>query len=179
MRSGNQVLVCSVAGWTVAQVLKTIIDVVLNRSFNPERLFGLCGMPSSHSATVCALTTASGLKYGVGSFEFAIKLVVAMVVMYDAMGVRRETGKQAQLLNSVFFEKYTEPGRSPAQEKLKEYVGHTPLQVVAWRSRGIGIHLVISSFHQDLQKNRSEKSISHIFWRKNRSGYCNIWQYPL
>ena len=101
---GNQVLVCSVAGWTVAQVLKTIIDVVLNRSFNPERLFGSGGMPSSHSATVCALTTASGLKYGVGSFEFAISFVVAMVVMYDAMGVRRETGKQAQLLNSVFFE---------------------------------------------------------------------------
>lgn len=89
---GNQVLVCSVAGWTVAQVLKTIIDVVLNRSFNPERLFGSGGMPSSHSATVCALTTASGLKYGVGSFEFAISFVVAMVVMYDAMGVRRETG---------------------------------------------------------------------------------------
>ena len=86
---GNQVLVCSVAGWTVAQVLKTIIDVVLNRSFNPERLFGSGGMPSSHSATVCALTTASGLKYGVGSFEFAISFVVAMVVMYDAMGVRR------------------------------------------------------------------------------------------
>ena len=101
---GNQVLVCSVAGWTVAQVLKIIIDVVLNRSFNPERLFGSGGMPSSHSATVCALTTASGLKYGVGSFEFAISFVVAMVVMYDAMGVRRETGKQAQLLNSVFFE---------------------------------------------------------------------------
>ena len=127
---GNQVLVCSVAGWTVAQVLKTIIDVVLNRSFNPERLFGSGGMPSSHSATVCALTTASGLKYGVGSFEFAISFVVAMVVMYDAMGVRRETGKQAQLLNSVFFENILNLDGVLLQEKLKEYVGHTPLR---WR----------------------------------------------
>ena len=135
---GNQVLVCSVAGWTVAQVLKTIIDVVLNRSFNPERLFGSGGMPSSHSATVCALTTASGLKYGVGSFEFAI---------YDAMGVRRETGKQAQLLNSVFFENILNLDGVLLQEKLKEYVGHTPLQVAAGAVLGIGMTLVISSFY--------------------------------
>ena len=144
---GNQVLVCSVAGWTVAQVLKTIIDVVLNRSFNPERLFGSGGMPSSHSATVCALTTASGLKYGVGSFEFAIGFVVAMVVMYDAMGVRRETGKQAQLLNSVFFENILNLDGVLLQEKLKEYVGHTPLQVAAGAVLGIGMTLVISSFY--------------------------------
>ena len=137
---GNQVLVCSVAGWTVAQVLKTIIDVVLNRSFNPERLFGSGGMPSSHSATVCALTTASGLKYGVGSFEFAISFVVAMVV-------RRETGKQAQLLNSVFFENILNLDGVLLQEKLKEYVGHTPLQVAAGAVLGIGMTLVISSFY--------------------------------
>ena len=101
---GNQVLISAVLGWTVAQFLKTVIDMVLNRSFNPERIFGSGGMPSSHSATVCALTTASGMKYGVGSFEFAVSFVLAMIVMYDAMGVRRETGKQAKLLNSVFFE---------------------------------------------------------------------------
>ena len=111
-------LVCSVAGWTVAQVLKTIIDVVLNRSFNPERLFGSGGMPSSHSATVCALTTASGLKYGVGRFEFAISFVVAIVVMYDAMGIAGD-GKQAQLLNSVFFENILNLDGVLLQEKLK------------------------------------------------------------
>ena len=101
---GNQILVSAVLGWTVAQFLKTVIDMVINKSFNPERIFGSGGMPSSHSATVCALTTASGMKYGVGSFEFAISFVLSMIVMYDAMGVRRETGKQAKLLNSVFFE---------------------------------------------------------------------------
>ena len=75
---GNQVLISAVLGWTVAQFLKTVIDMVLNRSFNPERIFGSGGMPSSHSATVCALTTASGMKYGVGSFEFAVSFVLAM-----------------------------------------------------------------------------------------------------
>ena len=103
---GNQVLVSSVIGWIVAQFLKTVIDLVLNRSFNPERIFGSGGMPSSHSSTVCALTTASGMKYGMGSFEFAISFVLAMIVMYDAMGVRRETGKQARLLNTVFLSRH-------------------------------------------------------------------------
>ncbi|MBQ7795941.1 MAG: divergent PAP2 family protein [Lachnospiraceae bacterium] len=142
---GNQVLICSVVGWTVAQVLKTLIDLVLNRSFNPERLFGSGGMPSSHSATVCALTTASGIKYGMGSFEFAVSFVLAMIVMYDAMNVRMETGKQAKLLNRVFFENILELDGVLLQERLKEYVGHTPLQVVAGAALGIGIAAWIST----------------------------------
>lgn len=144
---GNQVLVCSVLGWTVAQVLKTIIDVCLNHSFNPERLVGSGGMPSSHAATVCALTTASGMKYGPGSFEFAISFVVAMVVMYDAMGVRRETGKQAKLLNSLFFENILNLDGVVLQEKLKEYVGHTPVQVFAGALLGIGMSLFIGGMY--------------------------------
>ena len=144
---GNQILVSAVVGWTVAQVLKTLIDCALNKSFNAERLVGSGGMPSSHSATVCALTTASGLKYGVGSFEFAISFVVAMVVMYDAMGVRRETGKQAQLLNSVFFENILNLDGVLLQEKLKEYVGHTPLQVLAGAILGIGLSLLLDSYY--------------------------------
>ena len=129
----------------MAQFLKTVIDLVLNRSFNPERIFGSGGMPSSHSSTVCALTTASGMKYGMGSFEFAISFVLAMIVMYDAMGVRRETGKQARLLNTVFFENILNIDGVLLQEKLKEYVGHTPLQVVAGAILGIGLALVISA----------------------------------
>ena len=134
---GNQILISAVLGWTVAQFLKTVIDMVINKSFNPERIFGSGGMPSSHSATVCALTTASGMKYGVGNFEFAISFVLSMIVMYDAMGVRRETGKQAKLLNSVFFENILNLDGVFLQEKLKEYVGHTPLQVVAGAVLGI------------------------------------------
>ena len=75
---GNQVLVSAVVGWTVAQVLKTLIDFALNKSFNAERLVGSGGMPSSHSATVCGLTTAAALKYGAGSFEFAISFILSI-----------------------------------------------------------------------------------------------------
>ena len=77
------------------------------------------------------------MKYGVGSFEFAISFVLSMIVMYDAMGVRRETGKQAKLLNSVFFENILNLDGVFLQEKLKEYVGHTPLHVVAGAVLGI------------------------------------------
>ena len=71
----NEVLVSAIAGWTVAQVLKTIIDIAMNKSFSPERLVGAGGMPSSHSATVCSLTTSAALVYGVSSFQFAICFV--------------------------------------------------------------------------------------------------------
>ena len=133
----NEVLISAIVGWTVAQILKTLIDFGLNKSFTPERLVGSGGMPSSHSATVCGLTTASALCYGVESFQFAISFVLAAVVMYDAIGVRQETGKQAKLLNSVFFENILNLDGVFLQEKLKEYVGHTPLQVVAGAVLGI------------------------------------------
>ena len=143
----NTIFLTAAFGWLVAQVLKTLIHLIVSKKFVAERLVGSGGMPSSHSATVCALVTAVCYEYGAGSFEFAISFVVAMVVMYDAMGVRRETGKQAQLLNSVFFENILNLDGVLLQEKLKEYVGHTPLQVVAGAVLGIGMTLVISSFY--------------------------------
>lgn len=143
----NQILISSVVGWIVAQLLKTLIDFALNRSFNKERLVGSGGMPSSHSSTVCALTTAAVIKYGLDSFEFAISFVLSMVVMYDATGVRRETGKQAKLLNSILMENPLKLNGEVLQERLKEYVGHTPLQVVAGALLGIGIALFINGFY--------------------------------
>ena len=142
---GNQVLVSAVVGWTVAQVLNTLIDFDLNKSFNAERLVGSGGMPSSHSATVCGLKTAAALKYGAGSFEFAISFILAMVVMYDAVGVRQETGKQARLLNSILLENPLKLSSEVLQQKLKEYVGHTPIQVVAGAILGIVLALVINN----------------------------------
>ena len=88
----NQIFVAAVLGWLVAQVLKTIIHMIVNKQFVAERMVGGGGMPSSHSATVCALATATGMRYGGGSFEFAVAIMLAIIVMYDAMGVRRETG---------------------------------------------------------------------------------------
>ena len=143
----NQVLVSAVAGWIVAQVLKTMLDFALNRTINWERMVGSGGMPSSHSATVCGLTTAAALHYGVSSFEFAVCSVLSMVVMYDATGVRRETGKQAKLLNSILSENPPKLNAAVLQEKLKEYVGHTPLQVVAGAILGICLALVINGYY--------------------------------
>ena len=127
----NQVLVSSVTGWVVAQLLKTIIDCMLNKSFSPERLVGSGGMPSSHSSTVCALVVSSGLCFGVSSFEFAVSFILAAIVMYDATGVRRETGKQAKLLNMIMEQDIFKLNMEQFQEKLKEFVGHTPIQVMA------------------------------------------------
>ena len=138
----NQVLMSGAVGWLVAQALKTGIDFAMNRSFNPERLTGSGGMPSSHSATVCGMTTAAFLRYGAGSFEFAISFLFAAVVMYDATGVRRETGKQAKILNKMLLEdlfNFSDETFTP--EKLKEYVGHTPLQV--WCGAILGIFIAI------------------------------------
>lgn len=140
----NQTLMSGVVGWTVAQVLKTLIDIGLTQSFHPERLVGSGGMPSSHSATVCALVTSAGLKYGVGSFEFSVSFVLAMIVMYDAIGVRQETGKQAKVLNSLLFDDLVKLNGEILQEKLKEYVGHTPIQVAAGAVLGIGIAFLMN-----------------------------------
>ena len=141
--TSNQTLMTGVTGWVVAQVLKTILDIGLNHSFNPERLIGSGGMPSSHSSTACSLATAAALRYGVGSFEFSISFILAMVVMYDAIGVRQETGKQARVLNRLLFDDFLKLDGVVLQEKLKEYVGHTPIQVAAGAILGILIAFIL------------------------------------
>ncbi|MBQ7840777.1 MAG: divergent PAP2 family protein [Lachnospiraceae bacterium] len=135
----NTVFMAAATGWLVAQVLKTLIHLYLNGKFDAERLVGSGGMPSSHSATVCALATAAGIQYGGGSAEFAISAILAIIVMYDARGVRRETGLQAQVLNELieFFQNMGKP--LSYEEKLKEFVGHTPLQVIVGAILGIAI----------------------------------------
>lgn len=143
----NEVLVSAVIGWTVAQILKTMIDFALNRNFTAERLVGSGGMPSSHSATVCALTTTAGMHYGVESFEFAICFVLASVVMYDAIGVRQETGKQAKLLNMILEQNIFKLDNEHIQQNLKELVGHTPLQVFAGAILGIALALVVHGWY--------------------------------
>ena len=139
----NEVLISAIVGWTVAQILKTLIDFGLNKSFTPERLVGSGGMPRSHSATVCGLTTASALCYGVDSFQFAISFILAAVVMYDAIGVRQETGKQAKLLNLIMEQDWFNLNNQEIQKRLKEFVGHTPLQVAAGAALGIILAFVV------------------------------------
>ncbi len=143
---GNIVFLSAASGWFIAQILKTLIHLFLNKKFVAERMVGSGGMPSSHSATVCALSTAACLEYGAGSFEFAISLILSLIVMYDAMGVRRETGIQAKVLNEIIetFEKMGHKELS-AQDKLKEFVGHTPLQVLVGGALGIAIAFAMDS----------------------------------
>ena len=142
----NRIFLSAACGWVVAQLLKTLIHMWFNRRFVAERLIGSGGMPSSHSATVCALATSAGIEYGASSFEFAIAAIFAIVVMYDAMGVRRETGIQAKVLNEM-IEMFTHMGKEMSvEEKLKEFVGHTPLQVLMGALLGILISVLMYNF---------------------------------
>ena len=136
----NTVLVGAASGWLVAQVIKTFLHTWITKGFKAERLVGAGGMPSSHSATVCALATSAAIVYGPASFEFTISAILAFICMYDAMGVRRETGNQAQVINKMIesFQRMSDENLSD-EEKLKEFVGHTPLQVLVGAIIGIGI----------------------------------------
>ena len=134
---GNPILITAVASWTVAQVLKVIINAIINKEFSIERLFGDGGMPSGHSATVTSMATVTALIYGLGSFEFAVTAILSIIVCHDAMGVRQETGKQAVLLNEL-IEAFEALSKADLPEvKLKEFVGHTPIQVAVGIVLGI------------------------------------------
>ena len=127
----NRFFIVSVSSWFVAQFLKTVIYALENKKWDWSRLFGDGGMPSGHSATVSSLAMLSALTFGFDSFEFAVTAILAIIVCHDAMGVRLETGKQAILLNELTkaFESLTK--EDMPEMKLKEFVGHTPIQVIA------------------------------------------------
>ena len=136
----NYLLSISLTGWLVAQVLKTLINGLLLGKFSLERMWGSGGMPSSHSATVCSLVVAAARLYGPDSAIFALAFIMAIIVMYDAMGVRYETGEQAKVLNKMLEQwiEVTEKNNPFLQNMhLKEMVGHTPLQVMAGFALGI------------------------------------------
>lgn len=138
----NKILISAILGWTIAQVLKTLIHLYFTKSFVAERLVGSGGMPSSHSATVCALSTSTLMQYGIQSFEFAIAVIFAIVVMYDAIGVRRETGIQAKIINEMMDLFNSMNKELSREDKLKEFVGHTPIQVLVGAILGILIGIV-------------------------------------
>ena len=124
----NPFLLTSISSWFIAQLLKVIINAIVHKKLIWERLVGDGGMPSGHSATVSSLATFIALSCGPGSVEFAIAAVFAIVVCHDAMGVRQVTGKQSMLLNEII--EILDSDDLP-EIKLKELVGHTPLQVTA------------------------------------------------
>ena len=140
MLTGNKLLIAALVGWFIAQSLKVLLCLFKLKKLDWRRLVGSGGMPSSHSAFVCALATGAARFCGLDSAAFAISAAFAFVVMYDAAGVRRAAGKQASLLNKIVGT----PGLSGVQvtEKLVEVLGHTPLQVVVGAVIGIVIGLL-------------------------------------
>lgn len=141
----NPFLLAGISGWFYAQVLKTIIYLIINKKLDATRLVGDGGMPSGHSATVTSIAVLIGLVRGTGTVEFAISLILAIIVCHDATGVRRETEKQAYIINELVkaFEELSED-KLP-EVKLKQFVGHTPIQVLAGITLGI-INAVIMYF---------------------------------
>ena len=133
----NRFFIVSVSSWFVAQFLKTVIYALENKKWDWSRLFGDGGMPSGHSATVSSLAMLSALTFGFDSFEFAVTAILAIIVCHDAMGVRLETGKQAIIINELTkaFEALSK--EDLPEVKLKEFVGHTPIQVLAGVCLGI------------------------------------------
>jgi len=133
----NSFLTAAISSWIIAQVLKVVIHAAVNRKLDLKRLLGDGGMPSGHSATVSSIAAMCALECGTKSAEFAISAVLAIIVCHDAMGVRRETGKQNVILNEIIksFDIFT--SQKLPEIKLKEFVGHTPFQVVAGVAIGI------------------------------------------
>lgn len=142
----NQILISGAVGWFTAQFCKTLLYAVLNHKLDITRFWGDGGMPSAHSATVSCMAVSAGLVYGVGSFQFAICVIFALITMRDAMGVRLETGKQAKLLNEM-VRLFSKDKPELPEERLKELVGHTPLQVVSGCVTGCVMAFVIQLFY--------------------------------
>ncbi len=158
--TGNYVINAGFTAWFLAQVLKTLLTYITSRKLQLERMVGAGGMPSAHSALVCSLTIAMAKKVGLSSPVFALTLAFAAIVMYDAMGVRRAAGEQAKVLNKMRFDfkdlskdlgdlfaslaanldqddQGEDDDISPEEKALKEFLGHTPLEVLGGALLGI------------------------------------------
>ena len=138
----NPVLLIPGCAWIIAQIAKTLINFIMTKKISFDRLIGDGGMPSGHSATVTALAVMCGLTEGFGSTEFGLAMIFAIVVMHDAMGVRREAGKHARSILSIvesLNDYFSEENEGIKTEKLKVLVGHTPLQVVVGSLLGAAI----------------------------------------
>ena len=150
---GNPVLALGALAWLLAQIIKVLLNAVQRKTWDLKILLSSGGMPSSHTALVCSLTIAMARKTGVSSAEFALALALACIVMYDAMGVRRAAGEHAKVLNKLVFgfQLFSEESDNLEDDQiaeelgdktLKEYLGHTPLEVLGGMLLGILVAMV-------------------------------------
>lgn len=137
----NKIFFAGFWSWFVAQTIKVILGVFRERRFNFKWFVGSGGMPSSHVALTCGLTTSVGFFYGFDSGLFAVAFMVLVITMFDAQGVRRHSGKQAEALNKILDDLYAHKGIQP--DRLKQLFGHSPLEVFAGGFVGIVIASLI------------------------------------
>ncbi len=141
----NYPLVSAGSCWVAAQILKSITGIFKVKKFTlTEFFFGTGGMPSSHTAAVIGLLTACGIKFGLGSGYFAISFILAMIVIRDAMGMRRQVGEHSKALNLIFKELVESKDMAHTQKAFNELAGHSPLQVFAGAAVGIAVSLLMS-----------------------------------
>lgn len=133
----NNVLWISISAWVLAQVLKVFTGLVRERRLDLRYFVASGRMPSAHSATVSALATAVAMTQGLGSVAFAITAVVAVLIMYDAAGVRRAVSRQSVVLNRIVGEIRDKRPRDEVERDLREFIGHTPVQVIVGAALGI------------------------------------------
>jgi len=138
----NKIFLAAAISWLVAQSLKVLLTFFVEKEIRIERMHGSGGMPSAHTATIVSASTAIGIVEGWSTSIYALSLIMAFIVMYDASGVRRSVGKQAKWLNDIIFDLYK--NKHVEEEKLKELIGHKPTEVVVGAILGIIIaNLVI------------------------------------
>ncbi|MBQ8954214.1 MAG: divergent PAP2 family protein [Clostridia bacterium] len=137
----NRILWIGVLSWFLAQATKVVLTLIVEKRLDWSRMFGLGGMPSSHTSVVVSITVAVGIRMGFNSALFAISAALALITMTDAMGVRRQAGKQAAVLNRVVQELVENGGDLP-EETLKELLGHSPLQVLVGALLGLVIAVI-------------------------------------
>lgn len=138
----NRPLITALVAWAVAQTLKMLLFAILERQFNWRRLIDTGGLPSAHSAFVTGLASGVGIHDGITSSTFAIAAVFAAVVMYDAVSLRREAGKHADILNELLLLSFIQDAFKE-REALKELLGHTPLEVLAGAALGTAIGFLL------------------------------------
>ena len=139
--SQNSVLITAVISWMIAQIMKVILVFIINKKLDFGRIVGSGGMPSSHSSFVVSLAVATGLTSGFNSTVFGICACFALVVMYDAAGVRRSAGQQARILNQL-VDSWGRGNFEDTDKRLKELLGHTPMEVFAGAFLGIIVALL-------------------------------------
>lgn len=136
----NHILMTTLSGWIIAQIIKVTIGVIRLRKFDFRWLIGTGGMPSSHASGAACLAAAVGFEYGFDSVYFALAASFALVVMFDAQGVRRAAGRQAHILNKITADIYWQGKIS--DNRLRELIGHTPIEVFVGGILGVLIAIL-------------------------------------